>query len=89
LNGVPICLSCADALRDKAARSFAEVNKARTLAENKYREALAAHSEAVIWWSVETGNPDVTEALRKANTRLEMASLAYVKALRDVRAFKR
>jgi hypothetical protein len=65
------------------------VNKALTVAENEYREALVAHSEAVIWWSVEPGNPDVTEALRKVNTRLEAASLAYVKALRDVLAFKR
>jgi hypothetical protein len=65
------------------------VSEALTLAQNEYREALAAHSETVIWWSVEPGNPDVTEALRRANTRLEAASLAYVKALRDVRAFKR
>jgi hypothetical protein len=83
---VPICPTCADAVRAKAAR-FAEVNKALTLAQNEYREALVAHSEAVIWWSVEPGNPDVTEALRKANNGLEAASLAYIKALRDVRAF--
>jgi hypothetical protein len=65
------------------------VNKALTVAEDEYRDALVAHSEAVIWWSVEPGNTDVTEALRKVNTRLEAASLAYVKALRDVRAFER
>jgi hypothetical protein len=87
LNGVPICPTCADAVRDKAGRSFAEVNKALGLTQNKYREALAAHSEAVNWCSVEPGNPDVTEALRKANTHLEAASLAYAKAMRDYRAF--
>jgi hypothetical protein len=65
------------------------VSETLTLTQNDYREALAAHSKAVIWWSVEPGNLDISEALRKANTRLEAASLAYVKALRENREFRR
>jgi hypothetical protein len=76
LNGVPICPTCADAVRDKAARSFAEVNEALTRARQEYCDALAGHRR----------DPDDTEAIRKANARLDAASLAYAKALRDDRA---
>jgi hypothetical protein len=79
LNGVQICPTCADAVRDKAARSFAEVSEALTLARQEYSEALADHC----------GDPDDTEAICKANARVDAASLAYAKALRDYRAFFR
>src|SRR5262249_51695095 len=62
---------------DKAARSFAEVSEALTLAQNEYREALDAHSEVVLWSAAEPGNPDGTEVLSKANARLgSIAKLA-------------
>jgi hypothetical protein len=79
LNGVPRCPTCADAVRDKAARSFAEVSEALALARQEYSEALAGHP----------GDPDDTEAIRKANARVDAASLAYAKALHDYRAFSR
>jgi hypothetical protein len=75
LKGVQICPTCADAVRGKVARSFAEVSEALTLA----REALVGHP----------GDPDGTEAIRKANARVVAASLEYVKALREYRAFFR
>jgi hypothetical protein len=76
---VQICPTCADAVRDKAARSFAEVSEALTLARQEYSKALAGHRR----------DPDDTEAIRKANARVDAASLAYAKALSDYRAFLR
>jgi hypothetical protein len=78
LNGVPICPTCGDAVRSKAGRSFAEVSEALTLARQEYSEALA-----------DRGDPDDTKAIRKANARVDAASLAYAKALREYRAFFR
>jgi hypothetical protein len=66
VNSVPICEACADAVRGNAARSFAQVNEALTLARQEYYDALAGHR----------GDPDDTEAIRKANNRLDAASLA-------------
>ena len=79
MNGVPICPTCADAVRGKATRSITEVTEALMLARQEYYDALAGHG----------GDPDDAEAIRKANARLDAASLAYSKALRDYRAFKR
>jgi hypothetical protein len=78
LNGVQICPTCADAVRDKAGRSFAEVSEALTVARQEYSEALAGR-----------GDPDDAKAIRKANARVDAASLAYAKALRDYKAFFR
>ena len=55
----------------KAARSFAEVNEALMRTRQEYYDALAGHR----------GDPDDTEAIHKANTRLDAASVAYAKAL--------
>jgi hypothetical protein len=72
-----MCLTCAEAVRDKAARSFAEVTEALMRTRQEYYDAMAGHR----------GDPDDTEA--KANARLDAASLAYAKALRDYKAFLR
>jgi hypothetical protein len=55
------------------------VSEALTLARQEYSEALASHR----------GDPNDTEAIRKVNARVDAASLAYAKALRDYREFKR
>jgi hypothetical protein len=85
---VPLCPYCdKDGIR-KEGKSFAEVSETLNLAQNEYREALAVHSEArVVYSTAEPRNPAGIEALRKANARLDAASLAYAKALRDYRAF--
>jgi hypothetical protein len=88
LNGVPICPDCDKA--GKAGRAFAGVREALTLARQECRNALAAHSKmASSFGLLDPGNPAATEAIRNAYARIEAASLAYAKALRDYRAFKR
>jgi hypothetical protein len=57
VNGVPGCEACANAVRGKAARSFAEVNEALTLARQEYFDAFVGHR----------GDRDNAEAIRKAN----------------------
>jgi hypothetical protein len=79
VNGVPICPDCDKAIIGTSGRSFAQVSEALTLARQEYSEALAGRR----------GDPDDTEAIRKANARVDAASLAYAKALRNYRAFLR
>jgi hypothetical protein len=70
---------------DNTARSFAEAINALTRARQEYFDSLAGHSEA---GSLDAGYEDGAAANRNANARLDAASLAYAKALRDYRAFK-
>ena len=84
LNGVPICPACDKAIVGNAGRSFAEVSEALTLARQEYREAVADHSRAdFLLGSLDPGNPAAMEAVCNTYARLDAASLAYAKALRD------
>jgi hypothetical protein len=82
-----MCPGCDQAIVGKKA-TFAELSKALIVAENEYRESLAAHSEVVLWSAAEPGNPDGTEALSKADARLHAASSASAKAMHDYTVFK-
>jgi hypothetical protein len=74
---------------EKTATSFAEAIAALTRARQEYFDALAGHSEASsVLSSPDAGYADGSAAIRKANVRLDAASVAYAKALRDYRAFK-
>jgi hypothetical protein len=77
VNGVPMCPACDQAVISKEGRALEEVSQALTAARQEYYDALSGPG----------GDPDDTEA--KANARLDAASLAYAKALRDYRAFSR
>jgi|SRR5215467_14173501 len=74
VNGVAFCPDCETAVIGNKSRSLEEVSRALEVARREYYDALAGHR----------GDPDDTEA--KANARLDTASLAYAKALRDYRA---
>jgi hypothetical protein len=71
-------------------RSFVEVTEALTRARQEYFDALAGHSEVgSVLSSLDAGYADGPAPIRNADARLDAASLAYAKARRDYRAFKR
>ena len=83
-NGVPLCPDCDRANDDTEARSFAELSEALVLARKEYCDALAAHEDVRYMCSaLDPGNPYGITVLRHADARVEAASSAYEKALRD------
>jgi hypothetical protein len=90
VNGVPLCPDCDKHVIGNEGKSLAEVTEAMMLTREEYLDALADQSKAVRFFGlVDPGNPAATEAIRKVRARHDAASLAYAKALRDYREFKR
>jgi len=90
VNGVPICPDCDKAVIGNEEKSFAQVSEALTLARQEYRDALDDHSKVISFFGLQDPrNPAATESICAAYARLDAASFAYEKALRDFNAIKR